>query len=65
MQKLGSNGDSKGTSDNGGETPVEPGRWSRGRSRGEGGSMKESLPSTLCTYMRIPMSTSILCMGKG
>ena len=69
MRKLRSNWDTRGTSDNGGETAVEPGRWSRGGGLGEGGeegqSMKGSLPSTLCTYVRIPMSTSTSCMGKG
>ena len=52
------------TSDNGGETPVEPGKWSRGRRR-ERESMKGSLPLTLCIYVRIPMPISIPYMGKG
>ena len=44
---------------------MEPGRWSRGRDWGEGESMKESLPLTLCTYVRIPMPISTSYMGKG
>ena len=43
-------------------------QWSQGgdlgEEGGEGGSMKESLPLTLCTYVRIPMPISIPCMGK-
>ena len=31
MLKLGSNWDTRGTPDNGGEISVEPGRWSTGR----------------------------------
>ena len=62
MLKLGSNWDTRGTPNNGGETPVEPGRWSRGMG---GRSMKKSLPLTLCTDVRIPMSISIPCMGEG
>ena len=34
MQKLGSNWDTRGTPDDGGETSVEPGRWSKGRGGG-------------------------------
>ena len=63
---------------------MEPGRRSRGRSKGEreggggrggeggglregegeGELMKESLPLTLCTYVRIPTPISISYMGK-
>ena len=63
MWKLGNSWDTRETPDNGEETPVDAGRGFRGRGRGE--SMKESLPLTLCTYVRIPMSISIPCMGKG
>ena len=65
MWKLGSNWDTRNTSDNRGETPVKGGRWSRRKWGKEGESMKESLPLTLCTYVRIPMSISISCMGWG
>ena len=47
-------------------------RWSQGGGlwEGDGGGgwrgriNEESLPLTLCTYVRIPMPTSIACMGK-
>ena len=34
MCKLGNSGDTKGTSYNGGEASVEPGKWSKGKGRG-------------------------------
>ena len=43
-------------------------QWSQGGGLGEGGgegrSTKESLPSTLYTYVGIAMSISTPCMGK-
>ena len=42
-------------------------QWSDGGGLREGRGrelMKETLPLTLCTYVRIPIPISISCMGK-
>ena len=56
MHKLESNWDTRGTPDNGGETSLEPGRWSKGRG---GGRLRFINGNTTLDYVYICEYTNV------